>query len=167
MGSVPAKLNYNRRCFWKVKSFEFWTAFALLPGRVERRTIDMKNEEEKSKMENWKWTFSLQGQWRAPNLHFLFLFVCLYVCVYWFLTELLVTPSKKDITASYNPQPKTSSDILCQKGTRCHILLRTYFMSAISLVAEVFVQKYIFWKPDLQSIYIYFFMLPKTSSSLK
>ena len=82
MGSVPAKQNYNRRCFWKVKSFEFWTAFALLPGRVERRTIDMKNEEEKSKMENWKWTFSLQGQWRAPNLHFLFyLFVCMFACI--------------------------------------------------------------------------------------
>ena len=36
-------------------------------------------------------------------------FVCLYVCVYWFLTELLVPPSKKDITASYVSQPKTQT----------------------------------------------------------
>lgn len=35
MGSVPAQLNYKRQCFWKVKSFEFSTAFALFPGRMD------------------------------------------------------------------------------------------------------------------------------------
>ena len=67
----------------------------------------------------------------------------------------LVTPSKKDITASYVRGPKTCPNIFCQKGTQCHYLFLPHLMQALQFVR--FCPKYEVLREDILGLYFFYF----------